>query len=802
MEKEAVEKDLIDFKQYFRILKKFWYVAIFIIFVCLVIAHYKVRYATPLYMVKTSIQIKDKSSHSFGSQSFLEGASMFQPFKNIKNEIELIKSYNRIQLVIQEMNVTWDYIVKGNIRNIELYKLTPFKIETDSSLIVVNAPLQITVIDSAKFHLRVGIPYVRLYDPLNQAYVDSMSHPQFVDKEFKFGELITIGLYQFKVVKTPLFSINDYNLEFACVPHDLHFLTKKYKNKISVSESEKSSIVTITSSGPIVANEVDFLKKLTEVYIRKELEDKNQIANNTINFIDTQLRIVADSLNSTDNSIQDFKEKNKIYDFEQQSTMVIDQMNDLKNKQLELELQYRYYKYLKGYLNTDKDVTALVVPSTINITEETLNALVTDLVALYLQKNTMRYSSSEKSPAFQTLLIRIQATKDALLETTNNLVLTTQASLTDLKVRIEKVENQMVSIPNKQRNLFNIQRRHTINDEIYQYLLQKRAEASIARASNLSDAIIVESPLEDEYVQISPISNSIYSTHFVIGFGIVIVLVVIYGKFDNKIHSKEDILKITGVQVLGSVEFIRDKSAEKKIHSSYGSLTESFRSIRTNLQFILQGKSTCMIGVTSCISGDGKSFCSENLARIYAISGKKTLLVRGDLRKKFADARNLFPKGTPGLSEYIIGATSLDQIILKEDIENLFTILPGPVPPNASELFVSKKMVDFIEDIKTKFEVVIVDSPPVGLVSDYKSILEMMDVNLYVIRYDYTQKSSLEAITDIKETYKTANHSIIFNGITDQLLRKYAYYGNQFGYGIEVPDKPTWWRSVIDKVTK
>jgi tyrosine-protein kinase Etk/Wzc len=776
-------KDLIDFKQYFRILKKYWYVAVFIVSSFLIFAHFKVRYATPIYMVKTSLQIKDKSSHSFGSKSFLEGSSMFQPFKNIKNEIELIKSYNRIQLVVREMDLVWNYTVKGSIRDIDLYRTTPFKIESDSSLIITKVPFNITVLDSKTFSLNAAIGSNRFYDPLNHAYVDARTNPEQINGVFRFDEIITIGLFQFKVIKTETFSENDFNQNFVCVASDLHYLTKQYKNKISVKEGEKSSILTISSSGDVIAREVDFLTKLSEVYIRKELEDKNQIANNTIEFIDMQLRIVSDSLNSTDNSIQEFKEKNKIYDFEQQSEMVIDQMNDLKNKQLELELQFRYYKYLKDYLNTDKDVTALVAPSTINIVEVTLNKLVDDLVGLYLQKNTLRYTSSEKSPAYQTLLLRIQSTKEALLETTNNLVLTTQSSMRDLKGRIDVLEGQMVSIPNKQRSLFNIERRHTINDEIYQYLLQKRAEASIARAANLSDAMVVESALEDEFVQIAPLVNKIYTTYFLSSIGLVVLLIVVYGKFDNKIHTKEDIQKITGVSVLGSVEFINGKSNDPYIQSRFGSLTESFRSIRTNLQFILQGKPRYIIGVTSCISGDGKSFCSENLARIYAISGKKTLLIRGDLRKKFIDTRHEFSVSKHGLSEHLIGAASLDDIIHKDALENLYVILPGPVPPNASELFVSKQMDDFIDNVKQMFEVVVLDSPPVGLVSDYKSVLEKMDVNLYVVRYDYTQKESLEAIKDIKEIYKEAKHSVIFNGITDGMLRKYAYYGNVVDYG-------------------
>ncbi|MBC7451484.1 MAG: polysaccharide biosynthesis tyrosine autokinase [Cytophagales bacterium] len=794
MEEIEEQKDLIDFKKYIRILNKFWYVVAIIFLLSFILAYFKVRYSTQIYMVKTTMHIKDKSSYSYGSKSFLEGSSMFQPFKNLKNEMELIKSYNRIKLVVQELDFMWEYHVKGNVRDIELYGINPFKIECDSGLIVTNVPMQITVLDDNFYSLSMPAVYTRPYDPLSSTYMDTIvSIPAVNNQKFHFDALVELGLFHFKIVKTPSFHDNDKGAEFSIIARDLHTLTKMYKSKISVSENEKSSIITITSSGPIVIKEVAFLTKLSEVYIRKELEDKNQIANNTINFIDSQLKIISDSLNSTDDNIQSFREKNKIYNFEEQSLMVLNQLSDLENKKLESELQLRYYEYLETYLQTDKELTDLVAPSTINITEAGLTKLVDDLISLYQQKNTLKYTSSERSPAFQTILIRIKTTKEALLETTDNLVNTSKSSISDLNSRIKKIEGEMSDIPNKQRNLINIERKHTINDEIYNYLLQKRAEASIARASNLPDAFTVESPLPDEYVQIAPVVNKIYTTYILSGIGIIVFLIILYGKFDNKVHSKEDIVKLTDVPVLGSVGYLGTDSS-KVVHTGQGSLTESFRSIRTNLQFVLQGKKTFMIGVTSCISGDGKSFCSHNMARVYAISGKKTLLIRGDLRKTFNAADNMFPPDLLGLSEHLIKAVSLDKIIYKGDIEGLYHILPGQVPPNASELFASVQMDEFIKNVKEQFEVIIMDSPPVGLVSDYMSVIKYIDVNLYVVRYDYTPKETLEAIKDLRIKYNKVSHSVIFNGVTARLLSKYSYYGNTMAYGDEAVEMKKWWQ--------
>lgn len=786
------EKSLIDYKKYLRILIKFWYVGFLLIVVSYLIAYLKIRYATPIYKVTTTLQIKDKSSHSSSSRNFLEGASMFQPYKNLKNEIELIKSYNRIQLVVKEMNVTWNYVLKGKFRDIEAYQRTPIQIETDSGLIVTNVPLIIKMYDSAYYELSVSLPPSKMYDPVLYKYVDSLNSSFSIqEKKIKYGELVTLGGFHFRINKTPYF-YSGKEEECHLTARDLHTLTKLYKSKISITENEKSSIINISSAGPLVNQEVDFLSKLSEVYVRKELEDKNLIATNTINFIDSQLNIISDSLKNTEGNIQTFKEKNKIFSNGQETEALYTQLTDLETKKITQEIQLRYYEYLREYLLSDKETADLVAPSTINISEGVLTKLVSELITLYQQKSTLQYSSSEKSPVYQTTLIKIKSTKEALLETTKNLVETSKSSIQDIDRRIAKLDKEMSKIPAKERSLVNIQRQHTINDNIYNYLLQKRAEASIARASNLSDAFVVESPREDEYVQIAPINQKIYINHILASCGIIILLTFVYGKFDNKVNNKEDVSKLIGISMLGTIPFISEKNEPKIVEAGYGRLTESFRSIRANLQFLFQGKKKFIIGVTSCISGDGKSFCSNNLARVYAISGKKTLLVRGDLRKKVSILDYDLPSGSKGLSEFLIGEATIDQIIHKGNISNLSVIIPGPIPPNASELFASEKMQEFIQMIKEKFEVVIFDTPPIGLVSDYMSILEYMDVNLYVIRHEFTPSNSLEVIKELKIKNKnSSNHSFVYNGFLGKESQGY-YYGHS-----DVTQNSNWFNKII-----
>jgi len=806
---EKEEKELIDFKQYFRILSTFWYVPIIVLCLAYFGAVYKIRYATPIYQVSGTLQVKDKSTHAYGDKSFLEGSSMFQSFKNLNNEIDIIKSYPQVKAVIQELDFIFTYYMKGNVRDVELYNTAPFQIDTDSGMIVTNVPIRIRFIDQDFYELSMGFGQVSLYDPLIDKYSDTLVGPvSRKNEKHRFGEKIQIGLFGFTLNKTFYASQMKPGDEFYIIGRDINSLVQEYKNKVQIAlKSEKSSILKITSSGPSVAKEVAFINKLNEVYIKRQLREKNQIATNTINFIDSQLGVISDSLHLTENHLQSFKTTHKVYDIGENAKSLFGKLADLENRKLSLELENKYYEYINNYITSENDLTDLVAPSTIGIKDNILNQMVSTLVALYEERKSLQYTSSEKSPAYQTILLRIKSAKEALLENSNDILKSTKYSLADMQNRINEVEKELEMVPQQERDYQDIFRRYTINDNIYNYLLQKRAEASIARASNLSDATIIDYARTDEAMQIAPKPGSIYSTYFGTAFAISVVLIIVYSFFDNKVQMKEDIDKATGIPVIGAIEQVDMQDTEKLVYGKYNSLTESFRSIRTNLQFYLKGKPSFIIGITSCISGDGKSFCSLNLARIYAIGGKKTLLICGDLRKKMDNTKYNIPIGGKGLSEYLIGVAKITEIVHKGEIDHLYIIPSGPMPPNSSELLASEKTKLFIEEIKKQYDVIVFDSPPVGLVSDYVSIMDYVDINLYVIRYNHTPKLSMEVLDYLKtKTGSDTSHAVIFNGIKESVMAKYSYaYGYIYNYGYDGTASPRrkWWQKIfLRKKTK
>jgi tyrosine-protein kinase Etk/Wzc len=799
------EKDQIDFKQYYRILSTFWYVPILILILSLLYSFYKIRYSTPIYQINGTIQVKDKSTHAYGAESFLEGASMFQSFKNLNNEIEVIKSYPQVQAVVKELDFNVSYFVKGSLRDIEIYRQSPVEIDFDSGFVPTKAIISVEIIDADHYKYSFKSPSTPLYNRVLDRYTDTVIAPiEIYNEEHNFGELVNLGLIHFRLNKTFYAQNLVHGKVYIIQPRDLNSIVREYKNKVEiVLKTEKSSILKITSKGSSISKEVAFINKLVEVYITRQLSEKNEIATNTINFIDSQLKIIADSLNLTENDLQSFKSTNQIYNISEEALALFERLQEMESQKLNIELQNRYYEYLVNYINTEGEFTDLVAPSTINIEDALLATLVEQLVALYQERKGIRYTSSEKSPAYQAVLIKIRTAKEALLENATNILKSSRFAIADLNDKIQVMEDKLATFPKKERDYIAIQRKFTINDEIYNYLLQKRAEASIARAANLSDASVIDAARSDDAVMIEPKPVNIYAFSIFSSLAISILFIAVYSLYDNKVQVKEDIDKLTGIPLIGAIEQVDVDNEEKLVYGKFNSLTESFRSIRTNLQFYLKGRPSFVIGVTSCVSGDGKTFCSLNLARIYAIGGKKTLLVCGDLRKKMDNLKYGIPYEAKGLSEYLIGNTTLDQIIHKINTDNLYIIPSGPMPPNSSELLASGKTALLIEEVKSMFDVIIFDSPPVGLVSDYVSIMDYLDLNLYVIRFNHTPKIALEVLEYLKsKTADKAPHAVVFNGIKAGLMAKYSYaYGYIYSYGYDGMPVPRrkWWQKIFFK---
>ncbi len=785
--------EAIDLTVYLKILLRYWYVAVLAISICLTVAYFKLKYSISLYSVKTVIQIKDKSTHSYGSQNFLQGMSLFTSFKNVANELQIIRSFDVIQTAVKEIDKPFTYYHVGDINDYEYYDDAPIKLVIKEGAMFSRTPIYIATLNDSTFKLTIHTGKYKPYDYNRNVYIDTLLPAiNFHEKVFVFGEIIKLPLLEFSINKSnPASQFTAGNL-FYIVPLDLEDRTYAAKAKIGVgTANEEAPIVSISSSGPVKQREVDIVNKVAEVYIRKELEEKNQIASNTINFIDNQLMQITDSLNNTENSLQRFKTKNKMFDVQDAAKNTYNDMITLDKARSELELQNKYYLYLKDYVNSDRPFNDVMAPTTVNISDPLLNKLVGELVGLYSERNTLKYTSSERSPAYQTILLQIRSSKEALLENVDNIYKSSKIALMDIDERIKLNEMKFSSLPAQERNLLNIQRRFDLNNSIYNYLLQKRSEASIAKASNLPDAKVIEIAKVREAGRVFPNPNNIYAVSIFTALLTIVVFIVVVSLLQNKIKSKEDVQSHTNVPFLGSIQFLSNMPLHlKEVYQLEQGVLESFRSIRVNLNYYIKGKPSAIIGITSSISGDGKSFTSYNLAKIFALSEKKTLLISADMRKAVQTSAYGFDEVKSGLSNYLIKGATLAEVIKQTEDPHLSVIFPGNIPPNASELIASNRMKELLKEVSGAYDIIIVDSPPIGLVSDYLSLIDLVDINLYVVRIDHTPKKVLSIIQEVTENYPQAQHALLLNGVRAGGSYGYGYgYAYGYGYGQAAPKK-------------
>jgi capsular exopolysaccharide synthesis family protein len=762
------EEEGIDIKKYiFLILSHWWWFAI-TLFISVTVVYLINRYSQEVYSASCSIIVGEEQASSGSVESILGELSRVRNRKRkavVENEISILKSYSMARKALEELDFGVTYIEKGrrNIAERQLYKASPFKIVLDTNNIIEpNGSFNLTIISKNKFQLSINDTAYQIYN---------------------FGDNIKKNNIKFRIIlRDPEnFTFNNqasnkFNFSFNNINHQ----AKAYSNALNVAvNDEKGSILTLSISGFVPFQIADYLNKLCEIYIHSNLQEKNLTSENTINFIDDQLRGVVDSLEITGLRLQRFRSANKVIDLSKEGNFLFTKMQDLQSEKATLDINSRYYNYLLEYIEKKKDFSDVVAPSVVGIQDHLLNSLVAKLNELNLQRRNLSLSVVENSPQVSMLNNQIVNTRNALQENLESLIAGNEIALVELNERIIKIESEVQKLPGTERQLINIQREFTINDQIYTFLLEKRAEAGIARASNTSDHKILDIARSENAVMIKPKSSTNYLIAITIGGFIPLALLLLINFFNTKITNRDYLEFHLKPPVVGNIGH-NDKGSDLPVNEEpKSSLAESFRGLRTNLNYILNSPDEKVVAVSSAVSGEGKTFTSVNLASIIAMSGKKTLLVSLDLRKpKVHKIFNLQNK--IGISTFLINKNSFDEIVLQSNINNLHIINSGPVPPNPAELIGSDNMKEFLEIAKLKYDSIILDTPPIAIVTDTLTITGLLDAFIFVIRHNYSSKHIIELVNNLYSKQLIKNINVVVNDIQ---VKDYYGYSNKYGYG-------------------
>jgi tyrosine-protein kinase Etk/Wzc len=763
------EEDSIDIKRYISLFLSNWYWFLISLFIALTLAYGINRYSEKLYTVSSTLLIKDGQNGGGLSlaQNIMPGSNIFNTKQSLSNEIGILKSFKLNRRVIDslpEFRTVYFGVGRRNIVESRLYKSCPFIVITknvDSQPGGVKADIRIN--SDSTYLLEIDANYnikqqIKFGSRFNEKGFDFIINLRD-SKGFKFNSELSNKFYFY-------FTGSD-------------GLANEYRGKLNVTPIDKdATLVNLYVSGFVPEQEADYLNKLMEIYINQGLEDKNQTADSTIKFINRQLGYISDSLKVAEDNLQNFRLENRLVDLSKEGTVIQNKLQQVENEKTTLNLQHQYYQYLKDYLDSKNESGDIVSPSVMGVTDPTLGRLVTELASLQQKKKQLSMNLSTELPAVALIEENIITARTTLLENVESNLANLERSIGEANNRIEKIYQDMTKLPGTERKLISIQRKFDINNTVYTYLLEKRAEAGIARASNVSDNKIIDEAEVFNAGLIKPRTRSNNFKALLLGLLIPGLLITILYFFNNRIIDNGDITKSTRVPIIGYISH-NDNIKEIPVIDKPGSaLSESFRAVRTMLRYFIKDSGNPVIAITSTISSEGKTFVSINLAAITAMLGKKVLLIGLDLRKPRIH-RILGIDNSEGLSTYLSSNSEYTEVIKPTTIQNLFYAASGPVPPNPAELIEGERMTAFIEKAKKEFDYIIIDTPPIAVVSDTLLLSKFVDVNIFVVRQRYSSKNTLELIQELYQSEKLKNMGIIINDIS---LTGYYGYGLRYGY--------------------
>ncbi len=753
-----------EIKKFFFKAVSYWYLFVISILISFFAARWITKHAIPTYGLHATVMLKNESNE----EEVAGGLTLFAKRKNIDTQMGILKSYSLSKTAVEELNFNISYFRDERFKqNYEIYNKSPFIVNLDTTFRQYNN-VPVSVIFQSKNKVKI---IIKDFD---------------VEKIIRVGEQFKYKDFCFSISyrDSLSFSPEILNNKYFFVKNTINSIVQDYLYRLEIDVSpEKSSILWLWMVGTVPQKDADYLNKLIEIYIRNGLEEKNQKAASIIKFIDKQLEGVSDSLKKTEASMQLFKQENRAIDISNEGMLLLTKLTDLQ-KYYELQKKkLSYYQYLINQLNTNKVVVSLTAPSVMEINDPVLLSYLEKLSDAITKRDELDFSVRSDIPISEKLDLQIQNIQTQIQIHAQKNVEVTENEIRTVNKNIAKVNADINKLPVSERQIINIQRKFNINDEIYTLLLRRRTEAAITQASNKADTKMLDPARPETAEKKSPDNAGNSKKGILFGLLIPILIIIVIEFFNNKIEDKSDIENNTNIPIYGTIG--RNKTETNIPAANYhkAPITESFRALRTNLQFVLKKKKNKIIAITSSVSGEGKSFVALNLTSVIALSEKKTLLVGLDLRKP--KLQNEFAYNNQlGISTYLVQQCEYEDVIQKSPVKNLFLALSGPVPPNPAELIESERMKQFFEKAATEFDYIVIDTPPIAVVTDALLINEIADAYLYIVRQSFSSKNVLKLLDDAKKEGNLKNLGIILNDV--QIKRGYGYshgYGYGYGYG-------------------
>jgi tyrosine-protein kinase Etk/Wzc len=757
-------EEKFDLQGYIRRYFRFWYLFPIFIVLTLTGAYFYLQVTQPVFLSKTTLLIKDEKKGMGMEGTIMEEMAQFNGNKIVENEMEVLKSQTVMSQVVKALKLDVSTEAKDGLKTIDLYAKSPVIVEAEiiSEHALAN-PMEIHITDANHFRIN------------NE------------DKVHTFGQTLRNPWGVFKVLKGTESPYKNVNVIFK----DVARLTSGMLGRLSVSIlNPKSTVLELSFEDTSIQRSKDVLNKVLDVYVQSSLNDKNSEASNTLKFIESRLGLITGELGDVEKDVETYKTSKGLTDISAESQLFLENIKENDAKLNEINTQIKILESVDNFVqNPGAGATA---PATYMINDPVLISLLTKFNELVLQREFYAKTTQESNPLMQTITTQMAGTRQAIRENVQNLRRGMDVTKSNLEGINTRFSSGLRSIPQKEREYVGIKRQQSIKENLYLYLLQKREETALAYASTVTDSRLIDAPVSSS-LPVKPVRSAIWLGALAAGVLIPLLLINLIFLLNNTVQGRDEVEKRTGSSVLGEIGMMKTVKGEPASESiikmtSRSAVAEQFRALRTNLQYL--GDGTCRtIMFTSSIGGEGKSFISINLAASLAFSDKRVILLGMDLRKPSLHERLELPN-KKGVSNYMVGQTNLDDLIRTTGVHPKFDVMvSGPLPPNPSELLSNGRLPQLIAELKKRYDYILIDSPPYGLVTDAALIGEHVDATLYVVRHNYTVLDHLNRIGELRRSKRFANLTVIFNGVNYGAGYGYGYGYGGYGYGYYTDDK-------------
>jgi len=778
MDQTTIQRDMhkvedeIDLKEVFQTISRYKWSILFTTLLIFILAIVFLYFKTPIYSSAAVIEVKSNPKQGFQPDDFLGNAFSSIGTEKVDKEIEILKTFHVNNLALQKLNFKTRYFIEKNFKKVELYEDTPIIVNNIKILDrdLGNKLIKLSPIDDG-FTLQIKSSFKeKIFNQLFKKKLIELNDP----KLYHFGEKIKTDYFILTIEKKePLtqpvyFTIKDNNRQiYQAISRNLQ-ITQINKNAPLIKVAYQDAI-------PQRANE--YVNALIESFISQSVAEKSKKNDRIINFIKNQLHDMKIKLDNSEKKLEEYRIKNQAIDPSLQAQTYIKELSNIEIELSKNRLKEKLLDNLLPYAKSGSDLDA-IAPSLMELNDQPTLELITRLQDAQIKEEGLKAEYSGKHPGLIAVRKQIQQIKEKITLSIKNL----KANMTHRNQNLEKLkksyEAHLKSLPTQERTLINLKRDYEVSSETYRYLLKKKSENEMIKVAILSDYRIIDSAYNDGR-PVSPKRLPILIVSLIIGLIIGASQAFFRNFINDKIQTKEDIENLTTLPIYGVLPALKYKQIDLEVFKNPKSpFTESYRSLRTNLQFAKKEGQSNVVLVTSSIAGEGKSTTVANLGAIFQIAGYKSIVLNLDLRKP--TLHHYFNvENHAGMSTYLSGKNSIEEIIQSTTYENLDIIASGPIPPNPSELILTERLDQLLHDLKEVYDYIFIDSAPLGLVTDTMHLMQYTDINLIVFRENYAKKSFVTDLNHLVKQHNLTHIGIVINSVESSS----SSYGYGYGYG-------------------